>query len=269
MDNKSNGKLIALAIGGAVLMGLLFFIASFLTGYQTPAENISPIMAPLQSFMGWFLLIFFASLIIWGLGKMSARISDTWVISFPVGIFVIVAVMFISLEVVWEKGRTTTLEGKYIRTVRQLDAFNDGEDFENIEDQPLEEESEPEVVAAAPEPVEETPAEVASVEEAPAVEVAEAEGVAEEPAAEAPAVAEAPAAGGEVALAGDALAAADKLFQRKCAKCHAIKAVEVKLTEYRKKGESEKIVLDMKAVPNSGIRKKDVATLVQYINQTY
>ncbi len=263
MDNKSNGKLIALAIGGAVLMGLLFFMASLLTGYQTPAENISPIMTPLQSFMGWFLLIFFASLIIWGLGKMSARISDTWVISFPVGIFVIVAVMFISLEVVWEKGRTTTLEGKYIRTVRQLDAFNEGEDFENIEDQPIEEEPEPEV-AAALEPVEEAPAEAA-----PAVEVAEAEGAAEGPAAEAPAVAEAPAAGGQVALAGDALAAADKLFQRKCTKCHAIKAVEVKLTEYRKKGESEKIVLDMKAVPNSGIRKKDVATLVQYIEQTY
>lgn len=39
MDNNSNGKLIALAIGGAVIMGALFFGVSFLTGYQLPAEN--------------------------------------------------------------------------------------------------------------------------------------------------------------------------------------------------------------------------------------
>ncbi|ASQ91054.1 cytochrome C [Prosthecochloris sp. GSB1] len=253
MDNKSNGKLIALAIGGAVVMGALFFLSSLLTGYQTPAENISPILTPLKSFMGWFLLIFFASLIIWGLGKMSARINDTWVISFPVGIFVIVTVMFISLELVWEKGRTTTLDGKYIRTVSQLDAFNEGEDFENIEEQPAGEET-----AAAPEALE-----APAAAEAPAEEGGEA-------VAEAPAAVEGVASGGEtVALAGEELAAADKLFQRKCTKCHAIKAVEVKLTEYRKKGETEKIVLDMKAVPNSGIRAKEVSTLVQYINQTY
>ena len=222
MDNKSNGKLIALAIGGAVLMGVLFYVSSLLTGFQTPAENISPVLTPLKSFMGWFLLIFFASLIIWGLGKMSARVSDRWVISMPVSIFVIVTVMFISLEVVWEKGRTTTMDGKYIRTVRQLDAFNEGEDFENIEDQP----------------------EGAVVEE-------------EELVIE------------EVVLAGDELAEAAKLFERKCTKCHAIKAVEVKLGEYKKKGESLKVVMDMKAVPNSGILKKDVPALVNYINQVY
>ena len=51
--------------------------------------------------------------------------------------------------------------------------------------------------------------------------------------------------------------------------CHAVKAVEVKMGEYVKKGQTEKLVLDMKAVPNSGIRKKDVPTLVQYINQHY
>jgi len=251
MDNKSNGKLIALAIGGAVVMGALFFLSSLLTGYQTPAENISPILTPLKSFMGWFLLIFFASLIIWGLGKMSSRINDTWVISFPVGIFVIVTVMFISLELVWEKGRTTTLDGKYIRTVRQLDAFNEGEDFENIEDQPVES------------PMEEV---VPPGREVLGVEVEEGG----EAAAEAPAAAEEAAAGGEtVALAGEELASAEKLFQRKCTKCHAIKAVENKLAEYRKKGEAEKIVLDMKAVPNSGIRAKEVPTIVQYINQNY
>ncbi|WP_294344296.1 photosystem P840 reaction-center cytochrome c-551 [Prosthecochloris sp.] len=242
MDNKSNGKLYALAIGGAVLMGVLFFLTSFLTGYQTPAENISPILTPLKSFMGWFLLIFFASLIIWGLGKMSARVSDRWVVSMPVSIFVIVAVMFISLEIVWEKGRTTTMEGKYIRTVRQLDAFNEGEDFENIEDQPVEEET----AAVEEEVIEEAVSgdgEVAVVEETVKKE--------------------------QVAMAGKDLAAANKLFQRKCTKCHAIKAVEVKLGEYRKKGQSEKIVLEMKAVPNSGIRKKDVQTLVDYIDANY
>ncbi len=247
MDNKSNGKLIFLAIAGAVVMGVLFFFTSFLTGYQTPAENISPILTPLKSFMGWFLLIFFSSLIIWGLGKMSAKVSDKWVISMPVSIFIIVTVMFISLEVVWEKGRTTTTDGKYIRTVRQLDAFNEGEDFENIEDQPVEETAvmEEEVVeeAVVVEEAATGEGEVAVVEETVETE--------------------------QVALAGEELAAAEKLFQRKCTMCHAIKAVEVKLGEYVKKAQTEKIVMDMKAVPNSGIRKKDVPTLINYINLNY
>lgn len=46
-------------------------------------------------------------------------------------------------------------------------------------------------------------------------------------------------------------------------------AVENKLAEYKKKGQTEKIVLEMKAVPNSGIRKKDVPVLVDYINAIY
>lgn len=249
MENQSNGKLIALAIGGAVLMGVLFYVSSLLTGFQTPAENISPVLTPLKSFMGWFLLIFFSSLIIWGLGKMSARVSDKWVISMPVSIFIIVTVMFISLEVVWEKGRTTTMEGKYIRTVKQLDAFNEGEDFENIEDQP-----------AGEEVVEE----VAVIEE----EVVGEDGVVTE-IEETVAVVEETVAPEQVALAGEELAAAEKMFRRKCTMCHAVKAVEVKMGEYVKKGQTEKLVLDMKAVPNSGIRKKDVPTLIQYINQHY
>jgi photosystem P840 reaction center cytochrome c551 len=122
MDNKSNGKLIALAIGGAVLMGALFFGVSFLTGY-VPAPNHSVILTPLRSFMGWFLLIFCASLIIMGIGKMSSAISDKWFLSFPLSIFVIVMVMFFSLRVYWEQGRTTTLEGKYIRSVEELNNF--------------------------------------------------------------------------------------------------------------------------------------------------
>jgi photosystem P840 reaction center cytochrome c551 len=122
MDNKSNGKLIALAIGGAVLMGALFFAVSFLTGY-TPAPNAIPAIVPLRSFMGWFLLIFCASIIIMGLGKMSGAISDKWFLSFPLSIFVIVMVMFFSLRVYWEKGRTTTLDGKYIRSVTELKDF--------------------------------------------------------------------------------------------------------------------------------------------------
>ena len=251
MDNKSsNGKLIALAIIGAVLMGGLFYVASLLTGFQTPAKNISPVLTPLKSFMGWFLLIFFSSLIIWGLGKMSARVSERWVISMPVTIFVIVAVMFLSLEVVWEKGRTTTMDGKYIRTVSQLDAFNEGEDFENIGDQPVGEEAviEEEVIeeAVVVEEGVDGEGEVAVVEET--VETVEVE---------------------QVVLAGEELAAAEKLFQRKCTMCHAVKAVEVKMGEYVKKGQTEKLVLDMKAVPNSGIRKKDVPTLIQYINEHY
>ncbi len=129
MDNKSNGKLIALAIGGAAVMGTLFFGVSFLTGYKVPAENISVILTPLSSFAGWFTLIFCASLIIMGLGKMSARISDKWFLSFPLSILAIVAVMFLSL---WLRpsgilrsttGRTTTVEGKYIRSVSELTAF--------------------------------------------------------------------------------------------------------------------------------------------------
>jgi photosystem P840 reaction center cytochrome c551 len=123
MDNKSNGKLIALAIGGAVLMGALFFVLSFLTGYKLPAANISPILTPLRSFMGWFLLIFCASIIIMGLGKMSAAISDKWFLSFPLSICIIVAVMFFSLRLFWEQGRTTTLDGNYIRSVKQYNDF--------------------------------------------------------------------------------------------------------------------------------------------------
>jgi len=122
MDNKSNGKLIALAIGGAVLMGALFFLVSFLTGYS-PAPNDSVILTPLRSFMGWFLLIFCASLIIMGLGKMSGAISDKWFLSFPLSIFVIVMVMFFSLRFYWEQGRTTTVDGEYIRSVEQLTDF--------------------------------------------------------------------------------------------------------------------------------------------------
>jgi len=129
MDNKSNGKLIAVALGGAVLMGALFFGLSFLTGYKVPAENISVILTPLRSFAGWFSLIFCASLIIMGLGKMSARISDKWFLSFPLSIIAIVAVMF---AILWLRpsgillsttGRTTTLDGKYIRSVKELTEF--------------------------------------------------------------------------------------------------------------------------------------------------
>lgn len=129
MDNKSNGKLIALAIGGAVLMGALFFGVSFLTGFKVPAENISSVLTPLRSFSGWFLLIFCASLIIMTLGKMSSRISDKWFLSFPLGALGIVALMFIILWIrpsgflLPTTGRTTTLDGKYIRTVTELNAF--------------------------------------------------------------------------------------------------------------------------------------------------
>jgi photosystem P840 reaction center cytochrome c551 len=96
---------------------------SFLTGYKVPAENISPVLTPLRSFMGWFLLIFCASIIIMGLGKMSSAISDKWFLSFPLSIFIIVMVMFFSLRIYWEKGRTTTLDGQYIRTVEELTTF--------------------------------------------------------------------------------------------------------------------------------------------------
>lgn len=122
MDNKSNGKLIALAIGAAVFMGALFFFVSFFTGYL-PAPNHSAILTPLRSFMGWFLLIFCASLIIMGIGKMSSAISDKWFLSFPLSIFVIVMVMVFSLRFYWEQGRTTTVDGKYIRSVEQLNDF--------------------------------------------------------------------------------------------------------------------------------------------------
>lgn len=129
MDNKSNGKLIALAIGGAVLMGALFFGVSFLTGYQVPAKNISSLTTPLSSFTGWFLLIFCASIIIMVLGKMSSRISDRWFLSFPLGALGLVALLFIILWVrpsgflLPTTGCTTTLDGQYIRTVKDLTAF--------------------------------------------------------------------------------------------------------------------------------------------------
>jgi photosystem P840 reaction center cytochrome c551 len=129
MDNKSNGKLAALAAGGAVLMGASFFGLSFLTGYTLPAPNLNEYLTPLRSFAGWISLITFASLVIMGLGKMSARISDKWFLSFPLSIILIVAVMFASL---WFRpsgilrsntGRTTMLDGKYIRSVSELKAY--------------------------------------------------------------------------------------------------------------------------------------------------
>jgi len=129
MDNKSNGKLATLAVGGAVLMGASFFGLSFLTGYKLPAPNLNEYLTPLRSFAGWISLILFASLVIMGLGKMSSRISDKWFLSFPLTIIMIVAVMFASL---WFRpsgilrsntGRTTTLEGKYIRSVAELKAY--------------------------------------------------------------------------------------------------------------------------------------------------
>ncbi len=123
MDNKSNGKLIALAIGGAAFMCAMFFGVSFLTGYAAPPKTIISYLTPLRSFTGWFTLIFCASLIIMGLGKMSSAISDKWFLSFPLSIFVIVMVMFFSLRVYWEQGRTTTIDGKYIRSVSELKDF--------------------------------------------------------------------------------------------------------------------------------------------------
>ncbi len=129
MDNKSNGKLLALAGGGALLMGSFFFGLSFLTGYKLPAETLSPYLAPLSSFAGWISLILFASAVIMGLGKMSSRISSKWFLSFPLSIIAIVAVMFASL---WFRpsgilmsttGRTTTVNGEYIRSVDELTAY--------------------------------------------------------------------------------------------------------------------------------------------------
>ncbi len=129
MDNKSNGKLAALAVGGAVSMCALFFAVSFLTGYKLPAETLSPFITPLRSFAGWMSLITFASLVIMGLGKMSSKISSKWFLSFPLSIIAIVAVMFASL---WFRpsgllmsttGRTVTVDGKYIRSIAELKAY--------------------------------------------------------------------------------------------------------------------------------------------------
>lgn len=125
MEKKSNAKLLALAAGGAIVMGSLLLGLSFLTGYKPPAENISHLLGPLGSFAGWLALILFASLTIMGLGKMSGKISANWFLSFPFGIIIIVAVMFASL---WFKpsgmlmsgaGRTTMDDGRYIRSVEE------------------------------------------------------------------------------------------------------------------------------------------------------
>lgn len=125
MEKKSNAKLLALAAGGAVVMGALLFGLSFLTGYEPPAPNISMLFGPLSSFGGWLALILFASLTIMGLGKMSGKISANWFLSFPFSIIIIVALMFASL---WFKpngfltsgaGRTTMNDGKYIRSVAE------------------------------------------------------------------------------------------------------------------------------------------------------
>ncbi|MBM3162833.1 MAG: cytochrome C [Chlorobi bacterium] len=231
MDNKSNGKLIALAIGGAVVMGALFFGVSFLTGYKVPAENISTLLTPLSSFAGWFMLIFCASIIIMTLGKMSSRISDRWVLSFPLGALGLVALLFIILWIrpsgflLPTTGRTTTLEGKAIRSVPQLTAFLNGDvDFENATKESLEKAAAE--AAAAP-----------------------------------------PAAGGETASID--FDAAKALVDTKCNKCHTLDSVKDKMKKYIKQGETEKIVLTMKAVPNSGITDADVKQFVSWFNAKY
>ena len=230
MDNKSNGKLIALAIGGAVLMGALFFGVSFLTGYKVPAENISALTTPLSSFTGWFMLIFCASLIIMVLGKMSSRISDRWFLSFPLGSLGLVALLFVILWI-WPSGflhpsagRTTTVDDKYIRSVPQLTAFLDGDtDFEK----------------ATKESLEKAAAEAAAT----------------------------PAAGGETASID--FDAAKTLVDNKCNKCHTLDSVKDKMKKYIKQGETEKIVVTMKVVPNSGITDADVKQMVPWFDAKY
>lgn len=195
MDNKSNGKLIALAIGGAVFMGALFFSVSFFTGY-IPAPNHSTILTPLRSFMGWFLLIFCASMVIMGIGKMSSAISDKWFLSFPLSIFVIVMVMFFSLRFYWDKGRTTTVDGKYIRSVTELN------DFLN------------------------KPAATSDLPPVPA---------------------------------NFDYAAAKKLVETRCNKCHTLDSVaDLFHTKYKKTGQVKLIVERMKGFPGSGISDDEV-----------
>jgi len=134
MDIKSNGKLLALAGGSAVLMGSFFFGVSFFTGYEVPAKNISNILTPLRSFGGWLTLICFASAVIMGIGKMSSRISSKWFLSFPLSILAIVACMFASIWFVpggilrsnaghANIGRTSLMDGSSIRSVDQLKAW--------------------------------------------------------------------------------------------------------------------------------------------------
>jgi len=206
MDNKSNGKLIALAIGGAVLMGALFFLVSFLTGYS-PAPNSIPALVPLRSFMGWFLLIFCASLIIMGLGKMSGAISNKWFLSFPLSIFVIVMVMFFSLRVYWEGGRTTTMEGTSIRSVEQLNNFLN------------------------------KPAATSDLPPVPA---------------------------------DFDFAAAEKLTDAKCNKCHTLGSVaDAFRTKFKKTGQVKLIVERMQAFPGANISDDEVIEIGTWLQEKY
>jgi photosystem P840 reaction center cytochrome c551 len=233
MDNKSNGKLIALAIGGAVLMGALFFGVSFLTGYKVPAENISAFFAPLSSFTGWFMLIFCASLIIMVLGKMSSRMSDRWFLSFPLGSLGLVALLFVILWI-WPSGfllpsagRTMTVDDKYIRSVPQLTAFLDGDtDFEKATKESLEKAAADEAAAAAA----------------------------------------APASGETASIDFDA---AKAVVDNKCNKCHTLDSVKDKMKKYIKQGETEKILVTMKIVPNSGITDADVKQMIPWFDAKY
>jgi photosystem P840 reaction center cytochrome c551 len=206
MDKKSNGKLIALAIIGAVLMGTLFFAVSFLTGY-IPAPNHSALLTPLRSFMGWFLLIFCASIIIMGLGKMSGAISDKWFLSFPLSIFVIVMVMFFSLRVYWEGGRTTTMDGKSIRSVEQLTEFLN------------------------------KPAATSDLPPVPA---------------------------------DFDFAAAEKLTDAKCNKCHTLGSVaDLFRTKYKKTGQVKLIVKRMQGFPGANISDDEVNEIGIWLQEKY
>jgi len=161
---------------------------------------------------------------------LQATNTYRWFLSFPLGALGLVALLFIILWVrpsgflLPTTGRTTTLEGKSIRSVPQLTAFLEGDtDFEK----------------ATKESLEKAAAEAAA----------------------------APAAGGETASID--FDAAKTLVDTKCNKCHTLDSVKDKMKKYIKQGETEKIVLTMKVVPNSGITDADVKQMVPWFNAKY
>lgn len=123
MDNSKN-KLLAVPLLGAVFFLVLFFLVSLATGYK-PYSEAASVFSVLRTVFGWLGLFAFASFVIVMFGRMSQLITSGWFIGILGG--AVVAVGGSAIFLFSAAGpRTTTVDGKSIRSVKQLTAFLEG-----------------------------------------------------------------------------------------------------------------------------------------------
>ncbi|NTW50316.1 MAG: photosystem P840 reaction-center cytochrome c-551 [Chlorobiales bacterium] len=151
MDNSKN-KLLAVPLIGAVFFLVLFFLVSLVTGYKPYAEAAS-YLSVFKTIFGWLGLFAFASFVIIAFARMSQLITSGWFLGILIGGALTVGGSAIFLFTA-AGPRTTTVDGKSIRSVKQLQAFLDGgtaaiDAAENPDAQKEEESSAPKVTGEA------------------------------------------------------------------------------------------------------------------------